>query len=37
MQKVARAAPSRRSAWDTAEIRPGEQFAYYREAICQAL
>ena len=36
MQEIARPAPSRQSAWNTANIRPGEQFAYYREAICQA-
>lgn len=26
----------RRSEWNTHDARPGEQFAYYREAICQA-
>jgi len=36
MQEIARAVPSRQSAWNTADIRSGEQFAYYREAICQA-
>ncbi|QOZ06717.1 helix-turn-helix domain-containing protein [Bradyrhizobium sp. CCBAU 51765] len=36
MQQIERAIPSRRSAWNTAGVRPTEQFAYYREAICQA-
>ncbi|HXH42846.1 MAG TPA: helix-turn-helix domain-containing protein [Bradyrhizobium sp.] len=36
MQQVEAAKPSRQSAWDTAGVRPAEQFAYYREAICQA-
>ncbi|WP_027535865.1 helix-turn-helix domain-containing protein [Bradyrhizobium sp. WSM3983] len=36
MQQIERAAPSRQSAWNTAGVRPNEQFAYYREAICQA-
>lgn len=36
MQQVEHAMPSRQSAWDTAGVRPAEQFAYYREAICQA-
>ena len=36
MQQIERAVPSRQSAWDTADIRPSEQFAYYREAVCQA-
>ncbi len=36
MQEIERAVPSRQSAWDTADIRPSEQFAYYREAVCQA-
>lgn len=36
MQQIERAVPSRQSAWDTAGVRPAEQFAYYREAICQA-
>ncbi len=36
MQQIERAAPSRQSAWNTHDIRPNEQFAYYREAICQA-
>ncbi|MEY9880724.1 helix-turn-helix domain-containing protein [Bradyrhizobium sp. USDA 329] len=36
MQQIERAVPSRQSAWNTAGVRPTEQFAYYREAICQA-
>ena len=36
MQLIERAVSSRQSAWDTAGVRPAEQFAYYREAICQA-
>src|SRR5262245_33593496 len=36
MQQIERAIPSRQSAWNTAGIRPGEQFSYYREAVCQA-
>ncbi|WP_448040674.1 helix-turn-helix domain-containing protein [Bradyrhizobium liaoningense] len=36
MQQIKRAIPSRQSAWNTAGVRPTEQFAYYREAICQA-
>ena len=36
MQQIERAAPSRQLAWNTADARPNEQFAYYREAICQA-
>lgn len=36
MQQVEAVKPSRQSAWDTAGVRPAEQFAYYREAICQA-
>ncbi|MEY9181107.1 helix-turn-helix domain-containing protein [Bradyrhizobium sp. RP6] len=36
MQQIERAIPSRQSAWNTAGVRPTEQFAYYREAICQA-
>lgn len=36
MQQVEHAMPSRQSTWDTAGVRPAEQFAYYREAICQA-
>ena len=36
MQQIERAVPSRQSAWNTAGVRPDEQFAYYREAICQA-
>ena len=36
MQQIAAADRSRRLNWDTADTRPGEQFAYYREAICQA-
>lgn len=36
MQQIERAIPSRQSAWNTAGVRPDEQFAYYREAICQA-
>ncbi|WP_440636667.1 helix-turn-helix domain-containing protein [Bradyrhizobium sp. PUT101] len=36
MQQIERAIPSRQSAWNTVGVRPDEQFAYYREAICQA-
>ncbi|MEW6150403.1 MAG: helix-turn-helix domain-containing protein [Bradyrhizobium sp.] len=36
MQLIERAVSSRQSAWDTGGVRPAEQFAYYREAICQA-
>ena len=36
MQQIAAADRSRGLSWDTADTRPGEQFAYYREAICQA-
>ncbi|QIO36876.1 helix-turn-helix domain-containing protein [Bradyrhizobium sp. 1(2017)] len=36
MQQIERAVPSRQSAWNTVGVRPAEQFAYYREAICQA-
>ena len=36
MQQIERAVPLRQSAWNTAGVRPNEQFAYYREAICQA-
>lgn len=36
MQQIERAIPSRQSAWNTAGVRPAEQFAFYREAICQA-
>lgn len=36
MQGIERANPSRQSAWNTAGLRPNQQFAYYREAICQA-
>lgn len=36
MQQIERAVPSRQSAWNTVGVRPDEQFAYYREAICQA-
>ncbi|MGW1419152.1 helix-turn-helix domain-containing protein [Bradyrhizobium manausense] len=36
MQEIARPAPPRQSAWHTADTRTSEQFAYYREAICQA-
>lgn len=36
MQQIERAIPSRQSAWNTAGVRSTEQFAYYREAICQA-
>lgn len=36
MQQIECAALSRQSAWNTAGIRPAEQFAYYREAICHA-
>lgn len=36
MQEIARPIPSRQSAWNTANTRQSEQFAYYREAICQA-
>ncbi|MGJ5178994.1 helix-turn-helix domain-containing protein [Bradyrhizobium oligotrophicum] len=30
------AEPERQRSWNTAMVRPQEQFAYYREAICQA-
>lgn len=30
------AARQRRMAWDTRDVRPAEQFAFYREAICKA-
>ena len=36
MQQIERAIASRQSAWNTAPIRPREQFSYYREAVCQA-
>ncbi|MCK1732943.1 helix-turn-helix domain-containing protein [Bradyrhizobium sp. 138] len=36
MQQIKHAVPSRQSAWNTAGVRADEQFAYYREAICQA-
>ena len=36
MQQIERPVPSRHAAWNTAGVRPCEQFAYYREAICQA-
>lgn len=36
MQLIERAVSSRQSAWDTGGVRPAEQFAHYREAICQA-
>ncbi|MCA1362981.1 helix-turn-helix domain-containing protein [Bradyrhizobium sp. IC3069] len=36
MQQIEHAMPSRQSTWDTAGVRSAEQFAYYREAICQA-
>jgi AraC-like DNA-binding protein len=36
MQQIECTSPSRRSAWNTEDTRPSEQFAYYREAICQA-
>ena len=36
MQQIAAADRSRRLSWNTADTRPHEQFAYYREAICQA-
>lgn len=36
MQQIAAADRSRGLSWNTADTRPGEQFAYYREAICQA-
>ena len=36
MQQIAAADRWRRLSWNTADTRPGEQFAYYREAICQA-
>lgn len=36
MQQIKHAVPSRQSAWNTAGVVPHEQFAYYREAICQA-
>lgn len=36
MQQIEHAASSRQLAWNTGDTRPSEQFAYYREAICQA-
>ncbi|VIO78859.1 Transcriptional activator NphR [Bradyrhizobium ivorense] len=36
MQQTSAADRSRRLSWNTADIRPDQQFAYYREAICQA-
>ncbi|MBR1216629.1 helix-turn-helix domain-containing protein [Bradyrhizobium sp. U87765 SZCCT0131] len=36
MQQAERAAVPRQIAWNTSDTRPDEQFAYYREAICQA-
>ncbi|UWU93076.1 helix-turn-helix domain-containing protein [Bradyrhizobium sp. CB1015] len=36
MQQIERPVPSRHSAWNMVGVRPHEQFAYYREAICQA-
>ncbi|UFZ05251.1 helix-turn-helix domain-containing protein [Bradyrhizobium ontarionense] len=30
------AEPERQRSWNTAMVRPAEQFSYYREAICQA-
>ncbi|MEY9755418.1 helix-turn-helix domain-containing protein [Bradyrhizobium yuanmingense] len=36
MQQIERPVPSRHSAWNTVGVRPHEQFAYYREAICRA-
>jgi hypothetical protein len=36
MQQIERAIPSRQSAWKTVGLQPHQQFAYYREAICQA-
>ncbi|MBR0799718.1 helix-turn-helix domain-containing protein [Bradyrhizobium jicamae] len=35
MQQIARPDRSRSLAWNTEDVRPAEQFAYYREAICQ--
>jgi AraC family transcriptional activator of tynA and feaB len=36
MQEIASPVPSRQSVWNTAGLRQSEQFAYYREAVCQA-
>ncbi|MCC8984738.1 cupin domain-containing protein, partial [Bradyrhizobium acaciae] len=36
MMQIAAADRSLRLSWNTADTRPGEQFAYYREAICRA-
>lgn len=36
MQSIDRAASSGQRAWNTEDIRHGDQFAYYREAICRA-
>jgi len=36
MQQIAPLDRPQSLAWDTEDVRPGEQFAYYREAICQA-
>ncbi|MGY8635306.1 helix-turn-helix domain-containing protein [Bradyrhizobium sp. 14AA] len=35
MQQIARSGPAPGLAWNTEDVRPSEQFAYYREAICQ--
>lgn len=36
MQQIAPPDRPRSLAWNTEDVRPAEQFAYYREAICQA-
>jgi AraC family transcriptional regulator, positive regulator of tynA and feaB len=36
MQPIACRAPPARSSWSTEDTRPDQQFAFYREAICQA-
>lgn len=36
MQQIEHASLPRQSTWNTENITPREQFAYYREAICQA-
>ena len=36
MQQIAPLSRPPSLSWDTEDARPAEQFAYYREAICQA-
>jgi len=36
MQQIARPDCSPHLAWNTEDVRPSEQYSYYREAICQA-